>query len=139
MVTGSTRLREVRVSQQAIPPSTVPPLGGSVASGFGKKMTTELEIDFKMALLNAVDICIRLYRYRPTYFLRMLDNYGAVGTATQLATAIKFHEGFTKLWELGRLDLTVEAIMLRRPYRQLFPKEVLDKASDRLKALGYKE
>jgi hypothetical protein len=69
----------------------------------------------------------------------MLDNYGAVGTAIKLVTAAKFHEGFTKLWEFGRLDLTVEAIMLRSPYRQLFSKEVLDKALERLTALGYKE
>jgi len=99
----------------------------------------ELENNFESELLKAVEICINLYRYRPTYFLRMLKNYGPVSTATQLAAADKFHEGFTKLWELGRLDLTVEAIMLRDPYRELFPKEVLAKASSRLKALGYKE
>jgi hypothetical protein len=99
----------------------------------------ELENNFERELLKAVEICINLYRYRPTYFLRMLKNYGPVSTTTQLATADKFHEGFTKLWELGRLDLTVEAIMLRDPYSALFPKEVLAKASSRLKALGYKE
>jgi len=62
-----------------------------------------------------------------------------VATAVKLVTANKFHEGFTKLWEFGRLDLTVEAIMLRNPYRQLFSKEVLDRASEKLRALGYKE
>ena len=62
-----------------------------------------------------------------------------MSTATQLATADKFHEGFTKLWELGRLDLTVEGIMLRDPHKKLSPEEVLTKASLRLKALGYKE
>lgn len=99
----------------------------------------ELENNFERELLRAVEICINLYAYHPTYFLRMLENNGPVNTATQLATANKFHEGFTKLWELGRLDLTVEAIMLRTPYRELFPKEVLVKALSRLKALGYKE
>ena len=102
-------------------------------------MRHEIEDDFKNELLKAVDICINLYRYRPSYYLQMLDNYGAMGTAIKLVTAAKFHEGFTKLWEFGRLDLTVEAIMLRSPYRQLFSKEVLDKASERLRALGYKE
>lgn len=99
----------------------------------------QLENNFEIALLKAVQICINLYGYHPTYFLRMLENYGPVSTATQLATASKFHEGFTKLWELGRLDLTVEAIMLRDPHRILFPEEVLKKALLRLKALGYKE
>ena len=92
-----------------------------------------------MELLRAVDICISRYRYRPSYFLQMLDNYGAVGTAIKLVMADKFHEGFIKLWEFGRLDLTVEAIMLRSPHRELFSKEVLDKASERLTALEYKK
>lgn len=103
------------------------------------EMTNKIEDDFKNELLKAVDICIDLYRYRPSYFLQMLSNYGPAGTAIKLVTAAKFHEGFTKLWEFGRLDLTVEAIMLRSPYCQLFSEEVLDKASERLKVLGYEE
>ena len=106
---------------------------------FGPKMRSEMEDNFKRELLRAVDVCISRCRYRPSYFLQMLENYGAVGTAVKLVTANKFREGFTKLWELGRLDLSAEAIMLRSPYRQLFSKEVLDKASERLTALGYKE
>lgn len=102
-------------------------------------MRIEMEDDFNRDLLRAVEICISHYGYRPSYFLQMLENYGAVGTAVKLVTANKFHEGFTKLWEFGRLDLTVEAIMLRKTHRQLFSEEVLNKASERLKALGYKE
>jgi hypothetical protein len=102
-------------------------------------MKSETKDDFKRKLLKAVDNCIIHYRYKPSYFLQMLDNYGAVGTAMKLVTVAKFHEGFTKLWKFGRLDLTVEAKMLRSPYRQLFSEEVVDKASARLKALGYEE
>jgi len=100
-------------------------------------MTQKLEDDLEREFRKSVEICISHYRYRPSYFLQMLDNYGAADTAIKLVTAPKFHEGFTKLWELGRLDLTVEAIVLRSPYNQLFAKEVLDSASERLKALGY--
>lgn len=100
-------------------------------------MTNKLEDDLEREFQKAVDICISRYRYRPSYFLQMLDNYGAVDTAIKLVTALKFHEGFTRLWELKRLDLTVEAIILQNPYNQLFPKEVLEKAFERLKALGY--
>jgi hypothetical protein len=56
-----------------------------------------MEGDFKRESLRAVDVCISRYRYRPSYFLQMLENYGAVGTAVKLVTADKFHEGFTKL------------------------------------------
>jgi len=50
-----------------------------------------------------------------------------------------YHEGFTKLWELNSLDLTVEAIIRRSPYNQLFVQEVLDKARSKLEELGYRE
>ena len=100
-------------------------------------MTSQLEDALEREFLKAVDICIHLYQYRPSYFLQMLTNYGAVNTAIRLVTATKLHEGVAKLWELKRLDLTVEAIVLRSPYNQLFTKEVLDCASNRLKALGY--
>ncbi len=94
-----------------------------------------LEKEFR----RTVNICVDQYGYRPSYFLQMLDGYGPVDTAIKLVTATKFHEGFTKLWELGRLDLTVEAIILRNPYNRLFNKEVLEKARERLERLDYKE
>ena len=100
-------------------------------------MTSKLEDNLKSEFLKAVDTCINLYQYRPSYFLQMLNNYGAVNTAIKLVTASKLHEGFEKLYFLKRLDLTVEAIILRSPYNQLFTKEVLDFAAKRLKALGY--
>jgi hypothetical protein len=102
-------------------------------------MTDKLEDALEREFQRCVGICIGQYGYRPSYFLQMLDNYGSVDTAIRLVTATKFHEGFTKLWELRRLDLTVEAIILRNPYNQLFTKEVLEKARERLEQLGYKE
>lgn len=101
-------------------------------------MNTELENELEKEFRRAVTICIDQYGYRPSYFLQMLGNYGPVDTAIKLVTSTKFHEGFTKLWELSRLDLTVEAIVLRNPYNQLFTKEVLEKAKERLEQLGYK-
>jgi hypothetical protein len=102
-------------------------------------MTNELEDVLEREFQSAVSICIGQYGYRPSYFLQMLGNYGPVDTAIRLITAPKFHEGFIRLWELRRLDLTVEAIILRNPYNQLFTKEVLEKARERLEQLGYKE
>lgn len=102
-------------------------------------MTEKLEDLLEREFKRAVNICINQYGYRPSYFLQMLRNYGPVDTATKLVTAPKFHEGFTRLWELRRLDLTVEAIILRNPYNQLFTTEVLSMAKGRLEQLGYKE
>ena len=102
-------------------------------------MTNKLEDVLEREFQRAVSICIDQYGYRPSYFLQMLGNYGPIDTAIRLVTAPKFHEGLTRLWELRRLDITVEAIILRNPYNQLFTKEVLEKARERLEQLGYKE
>jgi len=55
----------------------------------------------------------------------------------KLVMAPTYHEGLTRLWELERLDLTVEAIIIREPYSELFPEEVVNKAKEKLKQLGY--
>ncbi len=89
--------------------------------------------------MSAVAICVNRYGYHPTRFLQMLANQGPVDTAISLVMEPKYHEGFTKLWELNRLDLTVEAIIRRHPYNQLFAKEVLDRAQSKLEELGYNE
>lgn len=69
----------------------------------------------------------------------LLENQAPVNTAIQLVKESTYHEGFTKLWELNRLDLTVEAIIRRDPYNQLFVQEVLDRSRIKLEVLGYNE
>ena len=62
--------------------------------------------------------------YNPNYFLQMLNTYGGYETAKRLLSdPDKLHEGFIKLWSLGRLDLTVEHLVLQDPWRRLFMKE----------------
>ena len=69
----------------------------------------------------------------------MLERGGPIKTAVDLVMAPTYHEGFTKLWELGRLDLTVEAIIIREPFNRIFSQEVIDIARIKLEKLGYKE
>lgn len=94
-----------------------------------------LEHQLRQEFLRAVDICINQYEYHPTRFLQMLGNLGPINTAINLVMEPRYHEGFTKLWELNRLDLTVEAIIRRDPYNQLFAQEVLDRARIKLEEL----
>jgi hypothetical protein len=79
------------------------------------------------------------YGYNLSRFTQLLNDIEPIQTAIKLVRDPKFHEGFTKLWELGRLDLTVEAIILRNPFNQLFSPEVLHTARERLGQLGYIE
>ncbi len=97
---------------------------------------SELEQRLRHEFERAVSICIEL-GYKPMRFVQMLRQAGPVMTATTLVTDPTFHEGFTRLWEMGRLDLSVEAIIIRDPYRALFPPHVLDMARKRLAQLNY--
>ena len=75
--------------------------------------------------------------YRPTYFLRMVQDRGGFETARKLLNASRVSEGFTTLWEKGRLDLSVEAVVLQAPWRDLFTSEELAIAEKRLRDLEY--
>jgi hypothetical protein len=47
-------------------------------------------------------------------------------------------DGFTALWERRRLDLTVEATVLRKEFEPLFTPDELDTAGRRLEQYGYR-
>lgn len=49
--------------------------------------------------------------YKATRFLHMLHAHGGLQTARTLLHASTVSEGYAALWELGRLDLTVEAVI----------------------------
>jgi len=75
--------------------------------------------------------------YRPTRYLQMLDRYGGLRTAKRLLATNRIHEGLIKLYLLGRLDLTVEKLVLKKKYRILFSEEELKRAKRRLIDLNY--
>ena len=88
------------------------------------------------ALQEAIRKCARL-GYVPAYFIRMLDEDGALGAVRRLLAADQVSEGFERLYDLGHLELTVEAIALRPEFRTLFTPPELALARGRLAALGF--
>lgn len=77
--------------------------------------------------------------YNATVFLRMLNNRGGLSTAKYLINASKSSDGYTNLYERGRLDLTVEAMVVENAkWHELFTPEELAKAKHRLAQYGYK-
>ncbi len=67
--------------------------------------------------------------YNPTYFNRMLSEHGGLETAKILINKEILSgptEGFTRLFMLGRLDLTVEASVCDPNYSSLFTREQID-------------
>jgi hypothetical protein len=68
----------------------------------------------------------------------MIGADGGVGAAKRLLRAGHLSAGFSKLWELGRLDLTVEALVLDRSWQELFSADEKEIARKRLRPFHYK-
>lgn len=99
---------------------------------------SELEEQFHKAMIQVYENAKRYCKYNATYFLRMVSEKGGLVTAKQLIMSENPSDGFAKLWECGRLDLTVEAVALKPIYASLFTEEELACARDRLQKHEYK-
>jgi hypothetical protein len=94
-----------------------------------------LEDEFTAALRGTIDVA-RQRHYIPHYFIQMLDTYGGMETARRLIAAREPQAGLMKLWELGLLDESMEAVMLRQQFQPLFSADELAEARRRLEELG---
>ncbi len=75
--------------------------------------------------------------YNATRFRQMLGARGGLDAARMLIHA-KASGGFTKLWELHRLDISVEARALKPEFSGLFSPEEIETCRARLRAHGWK-
>ncbi len=100
-------------------------------------MEDDLKTQFHRRMLEIYERAAKECDYRATYFLRMVQDNGGFETACKLLLAPKLSDGFTALWEKGRLDLSVEAVALQAPWRDLFTSEELAIAEKRLRDLEY--
>jgi hypothetical protein len=75
--------------------------------------------------------------YNAVFFFEMLSSLGGLGTAHRLLATSDVSSGFTALYERGRLDLTVEALVVQPQFAELFSDYELEIARQRLRDLGY--
>ncbi|AAZ54103.1 similar to Uncharacterized conserved protein [Thermobifida fusca YX] len=75
--------------------------------------------------------------YTPSQLLSMIADLGPLGAARRLLHAPTVSDGFSALWERGRLDLTVEAVVCEPRFAPLFTEEELETARRRLNQFGY--
>lgn len=75
--------------------------------------------------------------YNATRYLQMISEYGGLATAKKLLADNKTHDGLTALYLCNRLDLTVEALVIKEKYKKLFTEEELKTAEKRLCGLNY--
>jgi len=93
-------------------------------------------LTFERAMRGVYSRAKREAGYNAAYFLRMLADNGGLETARTLLHNTGTSEGFTTLWKRGRLDLTVEALVLQEEFAPLFTDEELDTARHRLTEFG---
>ncbi|WP_439601419.1 hypothetical protein [Devosia sp.] len=84
----------------------------------------------RLALMQTYRECEKL-NYRPRYLLEMMEQLGAIATVRALINR-SISDGFLRLVELGRLDLSVESLALEPRWEGLFTATQLDLCRRRL-------
>src|SRR5262245_17198279 len=88
-----------------------------------------------------MDLCRRAEseaKYNATRYFQMLAEQRGLATARMLLHAEKVSEEYTALWERGRLDLTIEALIYDHPeFHSLFTDEEREIARRRLAEYEY--
>jgi len=102
-------------------------------------MASDMETRFDHAMMGVYVRAKNEVGYNATRYLQMLHDHRGLETARILIVADHPSEGYVALWERGRLDLTVEALVLQPEWRPLFAEEpeLLERASHRLVEYGY--
>lgn len=97
----------------------------------------DLEIQFHHRMLQIYEQAKSECDYTATRFRNMVANQGGLQAAKALLNSSAYSEGLTRLWEEKRLDISMEATVLKDPWRNLFTDEELSTAKKKLAALGY--
>lgn len=92
--------------------------------------------EFTQHLMGAVKVAEEL-GYRPHRFKGMLNADGGYQTVNKILASGKPSDGFTRLLELRRIDLTCEAIIVESKWRQYFDEDLVARAEHLLRQVGY--
>lgn len=96
-----------------------------------------LEAKFHKAMLEIYVRAKKEVNYNPTRFIQLVSNRGGLAAAKQLIRSDGGTSDFTTLYEHNRLDLTVEAHVIKPEYRALFTDEEIEICRNRLADCNY--
>lgn len=100
-------------------------------------LPSKLENEFHDAMLDVYRRAKSEAGYTATRFLGMVSERGGLETARYLLHAPTVSDGYAALWERGRLDLTVEAVILDAKWDPLFSRQERHIAVGRLREYGF--
>jgi hypothetical protein len=96
-----------------------------------------LENKFHKDMNNIYFIAKKEIKYNASRFIQLVSREGGQKAAKQLISKSGGTYGFEILWKNSRLDLSVEALILRSEYHELFTDEEREICRNRLKEFGY--
>ncbi|GAB3214053.1 hypothetical protein GCM10027294_51110 [Marinactinospora endophytica] len=130
---GYVNRRNTDASGEALQEAGAPPLPAA-----GPPADDAPLQEFGQAMRGIYDRSREEAGYTPGYFLSMLADLGPLEAARKLLNAPAVSDGFAALWERGRLDLTVEALVLEPRFASLFDERERETARKRLEQFGYR-
>ncbi|WP_242976010.1 hypothetical protein [Desulfosporosinus sp. FKB] len=96
-----------------------------------------LENRFNEDMKNIYVIAKKELGYNATRFMQLVAQKGGLQAAKQLISKEGGTYGFEILWEHKRLDLSVEALVLKPEYTELFTDTEREICRNRLQDFGY--
>lgn len=98
-----------------------------------------LENLFHNDLINALTQAKEECGYNATRCMQMIARDGGLATAKRLIgnDSSQMTDGFIKMWENRRLELTIEFLVLKPEYEALFTEEERQVCRERLKNAGF--
>ncbi len=93
--------------------------------------------EFTEELYEGYRLLARTINYRARQFLEMVTMRGGVGAAQILLRGPDASDGFTRLWQEKMLGHSLEAVVLKPKYAQLFTADELETARYRLEQHGF--
>ncbi len=96
-----------------------------------------LEEQFHRAMIGVYERAWDECGHRATRFLQLVTDLDGVEAARRLLRPGPPSYGFEKLWELGHLDITMEALVVDPKWQTLFTEEEIAIARQRLVDCDY--
>ena len=106
---------------------------------FGIEMNnpSDLELAFHERMQRIHEQARTECGYSATRFIQMVMEHGGLQAAKLLLSAKGYSQGLTRLWEEKRLDISMEATVLKEPWCELFTEDELAIAKKKLTELGF--
>lgn len=96
-----------------------------------------LEKKLQQEVIKNCELAEKEYGCKMTKFLQTIERFGIVKTAQEILRKGRTSDCFNKLAEAGRLDLTMEAVIVKGEYAELFTDEQVNDCYELLCEKGY--